>query len=387
MLNLTGSCDRSNRTGTNYNYITTADLTHDNHGNDTSSDGSIPDDTLIYFSTALGTLNTSSPTRNGKAVAILNSATSGIANVTATLDSQSISIPINVTSINELGIYNTRTNEGFETIQAAINDTDTLNNDTITLKDGTYIENVIVNKKLTIKPVTGENVIVEAADLTNSVFTITSSGSGSTIQGLNINGGLYGIFLNNTSGCNITENSILDNAGGIYLNNATNNTINSNILISNGFGVNLENSNSNTISGNNVKNNFDGIDIYRSNNNTITENNIINNYNGIYLYNSSSNTITDNIITNNGIGIAHIDSNSTTSGNNVTENWIENISQINSTEIIMSTNEYNCGPATLATVLKNMGINVPQEELATLADADETGTTVYGLLRQHKLKV
>src|SRR5690606_18424056 len=88
-----------------------------------------------------------------------------------------------------------------------------------------------------------------------------------------------------------------------------------------------------------------------------------------------------------GVGIAYIDSNSTTlSGNNVTDNWIENTSQVDTTGIIMAINEYYCGPATLATVLKNLGVNATQEELATLAGTDETGTTMYGLAQAAQSK-
>jgi len=45
----------------------------------------------------------------------------------------------------------------------------------------------------------------------------------------------------------------------------------------------------------------------------------------------------------------------------------------------MSTTTYNCGPATLATVLQNLGINVSQDVLAVIAGTDDDGTTMYGL--------
>lgn len=45
--------------------------------------------------------------------------------------------------------------EGFSTIQNAISDNDTINNDTIVIGEGTYIENIVVNKKLTIMSVCG----------------------------------------------------------------------------------------------------------------------------------------------------------------------------------------------------------------------------------------
>jgi len=52
---------------------------------------------------------------------------------------------------------------------------------------------------------------------------------------------------------------------------------------------------------------------------------------------------------------------------------------IDPTGIIMSTTTYNCGPATLATVLQNLDINVSQDVLTIVAGTDNDGTTMYGL--------
>ncbi len=49
---------------------------------------------------------------------------------------------------------------------------------------------------------------------------------------------------------------------------------------------------------------------------------------------------------------------------------------------VMANTYYNCGPAALATVLqKYFNITVSQDQLATLAGTDETGTTMYGLVQ------
>jgi predicted double-glycine peptidase len=50
-------------------------------------------------------------------------------------------------------------------------------------------------------------------------------------------------------------------------------------------------------------------------------------------------------------------------------------------EIVMQSTSYNCGPAALATVLQGMGISCSEYELAQIAGTDETGTTMYGLMR------
>ena len=70
----------------------------------------------------------------------------------------------------------------------------------------------------------------------------------------------------------------------------------------------------------------------------------------------------------------------TKSFNTSSKNLKLNISQKNTTGIIMATTDHNCGPAALATVIQNyFGINVTQDQIATLAGTDENGTTMYGL--------
>ena len=59
---------------------------------------------------------------------------------------------------------------------------------------------------------------------------------------------------------------------------------------------------------------------------------------------------------------------------------------INTTGIVMQTTDYSCGPAALATVLQNMGINSTEEELKVLAGTDETGTSMHGLSEAAKAK-
>lgn len=64
----------------------------------------------------------------------------------------------------------------------------------------------------------------------------------------------------------------------------------------------------------------------------------------------------------------------------------EDNTQINTTGIIMQSTNYTCGPAALATVLNNLGINATEQELMVLAGTDENGTTMYGLVQAAKSK-
>ncbi|MDZ4172269.1 MAG: hypothetical protein CVV28_11100 [Methanobacteriales archaeon HGW-Methanobacteriales-1] len=390
VLTLSSSCDRSNRTGTNYNYIIKADLAHNNQGADTSSEGNIPDGTPVNFSTTLGTINSSASTRKGKSEALVNSTNAGIANVSAIVDNKTITTNVNITAVSVLGILNNRTNESFSNIQDAIDDADTLNGDNITLSGGTYTEKVLVNKKLTIRPVTGQNVTIKPADGDFFVIIISNKGSGSKIQGLNIIGSIdtFGILMSSTNNCNITGNIINDNEFGIYMGNSTNNTISGNVIVANWNGIFIEKSRNNTISGNLISNCWEGLSLDSSIDTKITGNTIkINKWDGIKIDISNNTVISGNNITYNGGGVCYSDSNSTTfSGNNVSDNWMEDISQIDSTGIVMASSVFTCGPASLVTILKKLGVNTTEEEIVNLAGTDLTGTTMYGMLQAAQSK-
>ena len=417
VLSLTSSCDRSDRNGTTYNYTITADITHNNRGEDTynnngpstsnSSDNTLPDDIPLNFITTFGTVSTSASTRNGKTRTTLNSTEEGSADVTVTLDNQAITIPVNITNVAVLGITNTRTDESFATIQAAIDSSSTLDGDTLTLAEGTYTENVVVYKNITIEPFSGAYVIVQAANPYIGVFTIVEDGS--TIQNLNIAGavGSYGI-LSYADNINIIGNTITANSNGITLFDSNNAIISGNDVMNNWYGINLYNSASATISRNNITNNWYGSSFYNSTSalsgnsiagnwygafintadnvmvsgNTITDNNI-----GIFLFNSASTTISGNTITDNQVGISYYKSNSTIiSENTIADNSIADTQQIDTTGVVMQNNIWDCGPASLATVLNKMGINATQDELASLAEVGETGTTMYGLIHAAQSK-
>ncbi|MDP3610480.1 MAG: cysteine peptidase family C39 domain-containing protein, partial [Rubrivivax sp.] len=341
VMNVNSTCDRSNRTGACYNYVITADLTHNNQGNDTSDDGNIPDGMPVTFVTNVGTIS-NGYTRNGKSVSNLNSSAAGLADVSVTLNNQTNNITVNVTSINIMGIYNNRTHEGFTTIQNAINDNDTLNGDIITLNDGIYTENVVVNKTVFIKSSEGNIVTVTGYDPDLPIFTINYSGKGSTINGLTLfeSENSYGIFLNNTNNCNITGNDIFHNLYGVYIVN--------------------------------------------SNSTNLVGNDIFHNLYGVYIVNSNSTLINgfNNIICN-GFGINYINSNNTLidEGNNVTKNSVRDLLQIDTAGIVMADTSYNCGPAALATVIKNLGFNVTLDELSDPSEITQNGISIYDMIQ------
>jgi len=109
-----------------------------------------------------------------------------------------------------------------ESIQAAIDNAS--DGDTIIVRDGTYTENVDVNKRLTIMSENGSSTTkVIAADSNDSVFEVTADHV--SISGFTITGGNYGIYVFGNAN-EIYNNTIKYNDNyGIYLDNTCSNTI------------------------------------------------------------------------------------------------------------------------------------------------------------------
>jgi len=120
--------------------------------------------------------------------------------------------------------------------------------DTICVKDGTYNENVDVNKRLTIRSENGSaSTIVNATAPTDHVFDVTTDYV--NICGFTVIGSLqgYGIHLNNTNHCNISDNGASNNSVGIVLNYSNNNAITDNNASDNLMGIVLNYSSHNPI--------------------------------------------------------------------------------------------------------------------------------------------
>ena len=156
--------------------------------------------------------------------------------------------------------------------------------DTIIVCPGTYVENILVDKSLTIRSENGsDSTIVRAKNSNDHAFKVTADYvniSGFTVEGAT--GGFSGISLYYADYCDISNNNCSNNRDGIF----------------------LLDSNNNNISNNNCSNNGDdGIYIHYSNNNNISNNNCSNNDDGIHLWDSNNNKLTGNIMLENGIDI------------------------------------------------------------------------------------
>nr|QNO41624.1 hypothetical protein AJMLGAKO_00001 [Methanosarcinales archaeon ANME-2c ERB4] len=210
-------------------------------------------------------------------------------------------------------------------IQAAIDNA--ISGETICVKDGTYTENVDVNKRLTIRSDNGAaSTTVNAPYIYDHVFEVTADHvriSGFTVRGAI---GEAGISLDsNINHCDISNNTVSDNYQGICLRGSSNNnTISSNTISNNDQnGIYLDASSDNAVTSNTVSNN-DWCGIILSlwcNNNTISGNTVSNNDCGIHMRGSSSNTIHSNTASNNDDGI-YLHSSST--NNQIYNNYFNN---------------------------------------------------------------
>ena len=182
------------------------------------------------------------------------------------------------------------------TIQAAI--TAAAGGDEIIVCPATYTENVLVNKRLTIRSLYGAAVTtVQAAITSHHVFNVTADYV--NIRGFNVTGATdfkTGIYLDNVTNCSISDNIVGANDYGIYLLYSCNNTIANNTASDNAIGILLVSSCDNTLTGNANSNSGYGIFLSSSSNNNLTNNTASNNtYGCISLSSSSTNTLTGNI--------------------------------------------------------------------------------------------
>ncbi len=193
--------------------------------------------------------------------------------------------------------------DDYERIQWAIGNASV--EDTIFVKAGTYYENVVIDKSLTLRGAGSDITIIDGGG--------TKAGVKITADSVNINGFTIrnsgdGIHLNKCAGVIVGGNKITSNKNdGIYVESSINNIISGNTISSNDLGgLFIEDSTGNTINDNVVaSNSHEGVYVYYSSNNTVNSNTIISHINwpAISLEGSDSNIVSNNTISRNKIGI------------------------------------------------------------------------------------
>jgi len=210
--------------------------------------------------------------------------------------------------------------EDYPTIQAAINAATA--GDTILVASGTYYENLVIAKSLTLRGAgsdvtiidgggTGTGVKIAADSVNMSGFMIRNSGDGVHLyqcNGVTVSDNKItsnkndGIYVESSDGNTIRGNTITSNKlGGIFIGYSSDSTISDNLIASNAHeGVYLCYSSSNTVSGNIITShaNWPAISLEDSSGNTIGNNTLFSNKWGIDLYEASGNIIVGNTISN-----------------------------------------------------------------------------------------
>lgn len=196
----------------------------------------------------------------------------------------------------------------FTTIQAAIDAA--VDGDLVEVGSGTYSENVVVDKRITLRGVdTGEGL--PAVNARSNGTGVVLKAGGIVLDGLYIvNAGQYpsaGIEV--VSSDNIIEECSVWNSGhwGIYLKGgSTNNTVSNSIASNNGNdGIMVFKAPGNRFRENTIVNNgYHGIQILESDNTVVERNVIGNNSNsGVSVETSGNAVVMGNIISYNSIGI------------------------------------------------------------------------------------
>jgi parallel beta-helix repeat protein len=212
-------------------------------------------------------------------------------------------------------VHDLSTGLNYTNIQEAINAADY--GDEILVNQGSYYENVVVNKSLSITGENSENTIVDGG---TGDFTFLMTVDNVTISRFTIKAAQHfesgtthiGVILSNITNCTLSWNFITGGDQAIALDAASQNIIAQNIVTGNHFAVVLSESKENMIRENNISN--DGIAVWltqSSDGNHIQENSITQTR-GVQVTGSIGNVIAANSFTDNSPGVELDDQSSNT---------------------------------------------------------------------------
>jgi len=232
-------------------------------------------------------------------------------------------IPLEISAQQNSQVHNLNKDEYYETIQQAINAASV--GDIIYVRNGTYSEQVVVNKTVSLFGEDKFNTIIDgggsgnvisltADNVTVTGFSIQNSGSILTVGGVYIDHSVdnkitgniirnneYGVYLSYSSENSIVNNTVFNNHYGISLTSSPSNIISHNNLLYNNHGIWLSSYSVNNIfSENTVSSNLvEGILVSASPNNIFSDNRVLNNINGFHIITSTHNNIFGNNVSMN----------------------------------------------------------------------------------------
>jgi len=167
-------------------------------------------------------------------------------------------------------VHNLNTSLSYPTIQEAINANETLNGHTIFVEAGTYYENVIVNKTVSI---IGESKATTLINGNKTAEAVIITANNTLLSGFTIQSGapfIVAVRLENVSHTTITNNTITNSFSGLAVAFSDSNLIAGNNITKNTFRDALVNSSNNVLRDNTME----GLYISKSINNTLVGNTI-----------------------------------------------------------------------------------------------------------------
>lgn len=198
----------------------------------------------------------------------------------------------------------------------------------------------LVDSRPIIYLIGAKDKTIDSSDDVGTVYCLDCQNV--AIRGLNLSHNFYGIYLYNTTGSIVENNSLRDGCigisliysddnllrangieenidDGLKLSDSAGNRIDWNDLLENRQGLHLIRSSHNQIQGNNISGGETAAFLEASWRNAVIENNLTRNYNGLMLISSVTNDISKNNIIDNEVGLYFDES-----GNNTIDNWIHN---------------------------------------------------------------
>ena len=235
----------------------------------------------------------------------------------------------------------------YRTIQEAV--TAASDGDTIYIKPGTYSEEVLLNKRLSIMPLTGENgAIILRGDGKKTGMTISADGcSLESLTFQNFTGPGISIMSN---GNIIRENHFETDAPAVLVSNSHKNSITKNTILDCQGGIALKsNSSDNSVQENKIDGGDVSIFLWEAGKNLVVKNQATGSTWGIWLKDAKENAVEANDIKSKTYGIWLLNSSTTSiAKNNISIDKIETTNTIgvylaNSSEIDMLGNEIRGG--------------------------------------------
>ncbi len=203
-------------------------------------------------------------------------------------------------------VENIDTGDTFSDIQEAIDDSNTVDGHTIIVAEGTYTENVIVNKTLTIQGAGRDNTTIDGSGV-GKVMDIQSNWV--NITGFNVtNGGTSlsadaGVNLDTVTNVHVYDNIMYGSQHGIRISAGSSNTIEGNIITASDYdGIRVQSTSSNMILNNTISFcEYNGIQVSTGSWNIIDNNTVSDSQreNGILLYQAGYNTVSNNTVFDN----------------------------------------------------------------------------------------